>query len=155
MSNLSVQIPPIARSIHERTVLIDTCAIYAIYDDTDWHHDDALACREKIREADFSVHISVPTICEAHSRFIKDLGLHTGHQLLEDIYDGSYSIERVSEQDEKRAIEYLAQYEDQKLSLTDALNWVVMARRGIFRAFTFDWHYRLEGFLMVPPLYLE
>jgi len=86
------------------------------------------------------------------------LGRQRGIELLQEMYEGSYTIERVIEDDEEQARRYLSDFQDQDISYVDALNWSVMLRRGISKAFTFDRrHYSLVqfiGFVVVPPLYL-
>ncbi len=149
-----MQMPPIPRSIYERAVLIDTSAICAIYDNTDSNHRRASGCLQQISEAALSVHIASHTIYEAHRRILHLLGRQVGRELLEDMYGGSYTIERVTEGDEEQARRHLIHFQDQDISYTDALNWAVMVRRGVSKAFTFDWHYSLMGFVMVPPLYV-
>jgi len=52
---------------------------------------------------------------------------------------------------EERAItHWLDRYEDQDLSLADAVSFEVMAERGIRQALTLDHHFAAGGFLMVP-----
>jgi len=154
---MSIQISPIPHSIFERAVLIDTSAICAVYDNTDWNHEAASDCLQQINEAGLSLHITTPTIFESHGRILR-LGRQRGIELLQEMYEGSYTIERVIEDDEEQARRYLSDFQDQDISYVDALNWSVMLRRGISKAFTFDRrHYSLVqfiGFVVVPPLYL-
>jgi len=52
---------------------------------------------------------------------------------------------------EDRAItHWLDRYEDQDLSLADAVSFEVMAERGIREALTLDHHFAAAGFVMVP-----
>ena len=52
---------------------------------------------------------------------------------------------------EDRAItHWLDRYEDQDLSLADAVSFEVMAGRGIREALTLDHHFAAAGFVMVP-----
>lgn len=155
---MSIQISPIPHSIFERAGLIDTSAIYALYDNTDWNHEAASDCLQQISEAALSLHITTPTIFESHRRILQGLGRQRGIELLQEIYEGSYTIERLTEDDEEQARRYLIDFQDQDISYVDALNWSVMLRRGISKAFTFDRrHYSLMGFMgfvVVPPLYV-
>ena len=57
---------------------------------------------------------------------------------------------RVRIQDERRADEILARYDDQEFSLTDALSFAVMERLGIREVFSLDHHFAQFGWLVVP-----
>ena len=46
--------------------------------------------------------------------------------------------------------EWLARYADQDFSLTDAVSFAVMKRRGIGRAITLDAHFAAAGFEAIP-----
>ena len=48
------------------------------------------------------------------------------------------------------ATEWLARYNDQNFSLTDAVSFSVMKRRGITRAITLDRHFAIAGFDGAP-----
>jgi hypothetical protein len=49
-----------------------------------------------------------------------------------------------------KAIDLFARYSDHELSFTDCVSFVLMKRKRIKRAFTFDHHFRLLGFETHP-----
>jgi len=52
--------------------------------------------------------------------------------------------------EEQQAIELLGKYADQIASFTDCVSFVLMRKRGIERAFTFDRHFASAGFRLWP-----
>lgn len=57
-----------------------------------------------------------------------------------------WPVERITEVDEKRAVEIINYYTDKTYSFTDATTFAAMERLGITRAFTFDRHFVQYGF---------
>lgn len=52
--------------------------------------------------------------------------------------------------DEIAALARLEKLHDQDVSFTDCVSFVLMERRKVRRAFTFDHHFQIAGFEMVP-----
>ena len=52
--------------------------------------------------------------------------------------------------DREAAFEITEKFKDQDSNLTDATSFAVMERMGIGSAFTFDSHFKIHGFEMVP-----
>ena len=48
------------------------------------------------------------------------------------------------------AVNFLRQYKDQRISLTDAVLFKIMEERNINEAFTFDSHFSTAGFIKLP-----
>jgi predicted nucleic acid-binding protein len=67
-----------------------------------------------------------------------------------DIYDGTIPILRLIEQDEQEAKRILIKFSDQRFSMFDAINFSVMKRVGIGKAFSFDAHFQIFGFEKIP-----
>jgi predicted nucleic acid-binding protein len=143
----------VPRSIHERAILLDTGAVEAIVDPKDQYHQPAVQCRAVLLELACPLYITTLTIAETHRRLLYKP--HLGHRqalnFLEDIYSGSTNIVRSLGEDELRAKEYVSRFADQKLTFTDTVNMAVMRRIGLRKVFSFDWHFRLLGFQVVPP----
>ena len=51
---------------------------------------------------------------------------------------------------EVKAIDIFEKYADQKITFTDCISFVLMKQEGIKRAFSFDFHFRLAGYDVVP-----
>jgi predicted nucleic acid-binding protein len=146
---------PVPHSIYERAVLLDTSALEAIIDARDRCNKDAIQCLIELRNISYPIYITNLTIAETHRRLLYKP--HFDNRLalsfLVNIYDGSVNIVRATEADELKAIGYIERFGDQKLTLTDAVSMAVMIRLRMRKIFSFDWHFRLLGFQIIPPLF--
>jgi hypothetical protein len=83
------------------------------------------------------------------------IGRRAGHRLAAEVGRRIYTsraleLLRPDADDELRALALFEKYEDQKVSFTDCVSFVLMERRRIARAFTFDRDFRMAGFETVP-----
>jgi len=144
----------VPRSIYERAVLFDTGALEAIVDSKDQYHNEATACLRELRDLAYPFYVTTLTIAETHRRLLytPHLGVLPALRFLESVFDGSTNIVRPNEGDEKQAVEYIKRFDDQDLTFTDVMSMAVMKRLGLHRVFTFDWHFTLLGFRVIPPI---
>lgn len=145
---------PVPRSIYERAVLFDTGALEAIVDSKDQYHKEAAACLRELRGLAYPFYVTTLTIAETHRRLLykPHLGILPALRFLEGIFDGSTNLIRPTEEDEKQAVEYIRRFDDQDLTFTDVMSMAVMKGLGLHRVFTFDWHFTLLGFRVIPPI---
>jgi hypothetical protein len=61
-----------------------------------------------------------------------------------------FTILRPGMEEEQRAVALLQKYADQEVAFADCISFVLMRRAGIEHAFTFDRHFRMAGFKIVP-----
>jgi predicted nucleic acid-binding protein len=132
-------------------IFIDTGAFLARYLRKDQHHRSAVAFWEKLG----SSHENCVT-----SNFVLDetftlLGRWAGHtfavQRAKNIYASqALTICRPEREDEIKALQFFGKYADQHVSFTDCISFVLMKREKISHAFSFDRHFELAGFYMVP-----
>ena len=92
-------------------------------------------------------------VAETHALVLARTGRAVAARLLQELdRSPDTTIVRVGVEDETRAREILAQYDDKDTSLTDATSFAVMERLGIAAVFAFDRHFAQYGFtLLVPP----
>jgi uncharacterized protein len=141
------------RTIYARAILFDTGAWEAILDKRDQNHEAAIQCFEKLRTQSPSFfYCTTLTIAETHRRLLhkKRLGYRTAQEFLEKVFSGGTNVIRSGEDDEKAALELLKRFHDQNLTFTDAISMAVMKRIGILSVFTFDRHFSLLGFQVIP-----
>lgn len=145
-------VPHVPRSVYERAVLFDTSALEAVADPRDKYHEKAEQCLLQLKVSGYPFYITTLTIAETHRRLLykRHLGNLPALFFLEGVYDGSMNIVRPIKKDELQAIEYIKQFQDQSITLTDAINMAVMNRLGLRQVFSFDWHFTLLGFQIVP-----
>jgi predicted nucleic acid-binding protein len=132
-------------------IFIDTGAFLARYLRKDQNHRSALAVWEKLG--------SKPEICVT-SNFVLDetftlLGRRAGYsfavQRAKNIYASqAFTICRPDKEDEIKALQIFSKYADQHVSFTDCISFVLMKREKINRVFSFDRHFKLAGFHLIP-----
>jgi len=144
--------PPVPRTIYERAVLFDTGALEAIVDSRDRYHTQAAQCLERLKTLAYPFYVTPLIIAETQRRLLykPELGIPVATRFLEGMYEGFAQIIRSNEEDERQALVYIQRYADQKLTLTDAVSMAVMKRLGLRYVFSFDWHFTLLGFQMLP-----
>ena len=146
---------PVPRTIYERAVLLDTSALEAIIDQRDQYHKNAVRCLHELFDLSYPLYVTTLTISETHRRLLykPQLDDSKAFQFLESRYDGSVNIVRPLEEDETGAIKYIGRFKDQKVTFADAISMAVMIRLGLRKIFSFDWHFTLLGFQIIPPLF--
>ena len=141
--------------LYARGVLLDTGALYALVDENDEHHGEAVACLDSLQKDSYPLFVSNVTIYESYRLILHRLGIAKALDFAEKIFDGTIKIEYTTQADENGARSYLKKYNDQPFTFVDTLNFVVMARIQIFKVFTFDYHFNIIGFVNMPPYYIE
>ena len=85
-----------------------------------------------------------PVICEIHASFSRNRRKRA--VVLKDLcHNPLVTIEEVTHQDQKAALELLAANQDKTYPLCDAISFVVMRRLQLTRVAAFDRHFRQFG----------
>ena len=143
----------IHRSIYEKSVFLDTGALIALRNEADVCHRRAESCLRAIQEKNLPAYTSNVTIIETHKRILFDMSYGEAIRFLKYIYSGDIHIVRLVEEDEYEARRIITKFSDQDFTFADAINFSIMKRYGIGKAFTFDKHYQTFGFAKIPPFY--
>ncbi len=134
-----------------RELFVDTGAWVALADQDDKYHEraareypDLLKCYRRLVTTNL-------VVAEVYIILRKALGHTAAITFLESIRS-SPRIEKVqsAERVETEAEDILRRYSDQDFSYTDAVSFALMRQRGIDTAFTFDKHFSIAGFSMMP-----
>ena len=87
---------------------------------------------------------TLPVICEVHANFSRNPRKRA--LVLKDLcHNPLVTIEVVSHQDQKAALELLSTHRDKTFPLCDAISFVIMRRLKIKRVAAFDIHFRQLG----------
>jgi uncharacterized protein len=130
------------------TVMIDTSAVYALLDRSDKMHDKAKECLLDIARNKSKIMLTNFIVAECHALISSRLN----HKMARDwIKNLCWPVERVSEEDENRAVQIIMAYEDKTYSYTDATTFAVMERIGLGTALAFDHHFAQYGFITYSP----
>jgi len=124
-------------------VLVDTAVIYALADRRDGAHEAARELLKRLLEEGAPLLVSLPTVYEAHRLILYRLGIRAGIRFLTG-YGQLYNLVWPTEGQHVQAIALSQRFDDQKISLNDAVN-AVIAQEVKGRVATFDHHYQLMG----------
>ncbi len=87
---------------------------------------------------------TLPVVCEIHANFSRNP--RKRELVLKDFCcNPLVTIENVSHQDQKAAVELLTLQQDKTYPLCDAISFVIMRRLKVARAMAFDVHFRQFG----------
>ena len=130
-------------------VFIDTGAYFARFYHRDQYHALSLKIWGRLQAKGFILITTNHVIDELSMLLARRASYDFSAERLQEIYESDMIIERSTEEDELRALEYFKKYADQKVSFTDCLSFMVMENLGISQVFTFDRHFAYAGFDVV------
>lgn len=126
-------------------IFVDTSALYALIDQNDSHHSQAVKILASLLPR--SPQLVVPNflLAETHTIINRRIGPREALRFLNGaLLD--YQIERVTIQDEQRALALLQRISvSRNFSYFDAVAVALAERLGIEEVFTFDRHFTLLG----------
>ena len=142
----------IPQTFYQRAILIDPSALYALVDPRDQYHVQAKNYLEAILRRGFPVFVTNASLIETYRLILHKLGTARALQFLDVIFDAEskFRMERMNLEDEETAKGYVKKFDDQELTLTDAVNFAVMIRKGILTMFGFDSDCHLVGLQKAP-----
>lgn len=123
-------------------IMVDTSAIYALIDRSDDCHEKAKYLFKKLSERDVDLMLTNFILAETHALILSRLGHELAREWVKNLI---WKIERVKEEDEKRAREIVITYKDKSFSYTDATTFAVMERLKLEVALAFDNHFTQFG----------
>jgi uncharacterized protein len=132
------------------SVFVDTSAFFALADQTDRLHYQALQYVQSTDRLLVTSNVVVhETITLLRMRLGYEPALQFGLRLLSET---TTPIVRVTSADEERAWAIFRQYPDKRFSFADCTSFAIMKRLGIGTAFAFDEDFRQFGRWIVHPL---
>lgn len=130
-------------------IFVDTSAFLAVLAAGDINHKRALLCWRNLLEESQTLFTNNYVIVESIAITQKRFGLEKVRDFQTEILP-LLQIEWVDERQHITAIETVLQANRRKLSLIDCSAFQTMNNLGIDIAFTFDNHFREQGFTVVP-----
>jgi predicted nucleic acid-binding protein len=129
-------------------VLVDTSAVFALLDRSDKWHEAAKTTLSRLNTRRVEPLLTNFIVAECHELALSRIGAEVARNwLLRNVWP----VERVSTDDETKAVEIISQYTDKTYSYTDATSFAVMERLRIRKAFAFDPHFRQYGLQVIGP----
>jgi predicted nucleic acid-binding protein len=132
-------------------IFVDTGAFVGRHLAKDQHHHAASRVWAEIGRSGERCVTSNFVIDEA----VTLIGRRAGHRFAADVIRRLYTsraleLIRPDAEAELAALSSYETYHDQDVSFTDCISFVLMERRKLRRVFTFDHHFRIAGFEVVP-----
>jgi predicted nucleic acid-binding protein len=130
-----------------KSVFVDSSGFFAHFVAADAFHEQARALFQQAKAERWRLITTNAVVFEAYALFLYRTrnGRTNALALLAIIDRGLCAVERVSVQDETRAMALVRAYEDKAYSLCDASSFIVMERLNIREAIAFDRHFREYG----------
>lgn len=137
------------KTLFEKAVLIDTCALYAMADKRDQHHQNAKQLFSTAQIQKLTIIVTNATIIESYRLALHKLGRQNAlkflDNILSDIKNGVLKLERMSDIDEIEGQQMIYKYQAHDITLTDSISFCMMFRMGVFRVLGFDSDCQLVG----------
>jgi predicted nucleic acid-binding protein len=126
-----------------KPVLADTGPLYALADPSDQYHLQAREQLERLTAGGRFVAITYLTLAETYTLILRRLGTAYAHQWLEEITDGSATI-NPEPADYIEASRLIVAYTDQPITMFDAVAAAVGERLSL-AVWTYGRHFELMG----------
>ena len=131
------------------TVFVDTSALYALLDRSDANHRSAVNAWVDFLKSDERLITSNYVLVESFALTQGRLGIAAVRLLDEDIMP-VINVNFVGREIHRSSISAVLSAGRRNLSLVDCVSFEIMRTLGIKTAFTFDPHFKEQGFTILP-----
>ena len=136
-----------------RTLFVDTGAWFVLADKSDQFHDSAIKIYPDLFKRYHLLTTTNLIVAETYNLIRRALGYQPAITFLENLSASPRITKIYSEANlEDKAEKILRKYADQDFSFTDAVSFTVMDEYGIKKAFSFDQHFLVAGFTILPQI---
>jgi uncharacterized protein len=137
------------RAPQARRVLVDASAYFALLDQDDANHAQALTISRRLIAEGWRLFTTSFVLAETHALLLNRLSQAIATRFLREMEHSPTTLVWVTPADVQRAKAIIYQYDDKDFSLTDATSFAVMERIRVSSAFTFDRHFAQYGFTVL------
>jgi predicted nucleic acid-binding protein len=130
-------------------IFMDTSALIALADDQDKFHNEAKQQWRAILENQDALICNNYAVLETISLFQRRFGMEYIHALQTEILS-LLELHWIDESQHQGALEQFLQNNRRDLSLVDCSSFSTMRHLGLKTVFTFDNHFREQGFNVIP-----
>ncbi|MBM4387082.1 MAG: PIN domain-containing protein [Deltaproteobacteria bacterium] len=128
---------------------VDTSALYAVMDRDDGNHKRAGKIWNELLSGEEIPVVSNYVILETAALVQRRLGMSAVKVLFNDIVP-VFAVEWITIDDHRSAVSAILAAGRRGLSLTDCASFELMRRLGLDTVFTFDRHFKEQGFSVIP-----
>lgn len=140
--------------MNDKHIFIDTEAYLALFNKRDQHHKKSCELWDEISDSERILITTNHVIDELATLLARRTSYDFASRKLHEIYNSEYPIiTRSDQKDELAALGLFNKYSDQKVSFTDCISFVVMKRLKIRQVFSFDRHFSIWKFEVIPTAY--
>ena len=130
-------------------IFVDTSAFFALTNSSDQFHEQTLAAWKNLIETDERLVCNNYVLVESFALIQRRAGLEAIKMLHTQILP-MIEIEWFDQERHDVAVDFVLTTDRRKLSFVDCSSFTTMKRMGIQTAFTFDDHFREQGFKVIP-----
>lgn len=130
-------------------VLVDTSAVLALVEPNDEAHERAKRAFEALRAREVVLVASSYALLETYTLIGRRFGLGAVSRFRES-FAPLLDVVWVDQDLHEAALDLLVERRKRRLSLVDAVSFVLARREGIDEAFAYDRHFADEGLRMAP-----
>ena len=132
-------------------IFVDTSAWLALADSNDMHHQKAASSFPVILKNSQKLYTTNMVLSEAYTLLREELGHKAAMTFLISINTSPRIKVLYSDREiEKEAQELLPKFYDQPFSYTDAVSFIFMQKLKMKKAFSFDKHFLIAGYILTP-----
>lgn len=130
-------------------IFIDTDVMIALNDADDLSHKKALVLLRKIREKETTSYLTTNILLETLTLISQKIGKSKALDLLIELRSGPYNVIHPDEKLVFLAEEIFKSVKSKNVSYSDCLSFAMMQAYGIEWVFSFDRHFKKQGFKRV------
>lgn len=130
-------------------VFVDSNIYVASFDDRDPTHSKAVELEKKITDLNLKPLTSSNIISECLTIISQKLGKPTALKFLKGLGESETEILFVDELIYNQALELFPKIKSKNVSFADCTSFTIMKNRGVKVAFTFDQHFKTQGFKLL------
>lgn len=133
------------------TILIDTNVFIAQLDENDTTHTQVIAISKKIPESSI-LYTTTQIMSESLTVAAQKLGKKTAINLLKELLPGDVTIIHIDELIFNKSLSLFKTITSKNVSFADCTSFVVLKQYSIDAVFTFDQHFKKQGFKLLNDL---
>ncbi|MFZ5880666.1 MAG: type II toxin-antitoxin system VapC family toxin [Chloroflexota bacterium] len=130
-------------------IFVDSSALLALVDQADRYYEAAMSTWRDLLTQDEDLVVNNYVLVESMALAQRRIGLEAVH-ILQDSIVPFLDIEWVDEDMHQASVKRVLSSNRRQLSLVDCSSFETMRRLGLDTVFTFDAHFREQGFNIIP-----